>query len=307
MKSKKYLGASLCLLAAVVWGFGFVAQDMGAEHVGPFTFQAARTIVAALALALLWVGRDLFRRKRGTYQKMSAADKKWMLIGGLVCGLVLCAATNFQQFGISSNESSPGKDAFITALYIVLVPLIGLVLGKRAKWHVYVCVVIAVIGLWMLCMGGSSLSLGDLMLIVCSFIFAMHITVVDHFSPRVDGIRLSCIMFLTVAVISTVLAFVMEDPQWAGIGKAMGAILYSGGVSAAVGYTLQILGQKHTPPTVASLLMSLESVFAVIASAILLPEISSFSAREWIGMLVILLAIILSQLDLDFKKKEKTE
>jgi drug/metabolite transporter (DMT)-like permease len=300
MKRRLY-GTLYLLLATVIWGGAFVAQSTGMDYMGPFTFQAARCLLAVIALVIMTVITDC--RTPWRFLKKWRDARLWK--AGLLCGLALFASTNLQQVALVTTDA--GKAGFITALYIVLVPLIGLVLGKRAKWHVYVCVAIAVVGLWLLCMGGSSLSLGDLLLIVCSFIFALHITVVDHFSPHVDGIRLSCIMFFTVAVISTVLAFVMEDPQWVGIGKASGAILYSGGVSAAVGYTLQILGQKHTPPTVASLLMSMESVFAVIASAILLPEIAAFSAREWIGMLVILLAIVLAQLDLDFKKKAKAE
>lgn len=307
MKQKQHLGSLLCLAAAVVWGFGFVAQDMGASHIGPLTFQAARTLVAALSLALVWLVRDLYRYKKGTYVKMSAEERKKLLLGGIVCGVILCAATNFQQLGISTNETSPGKDAFITALYIVLVPLITLVLGKRAKWHVYLCVLAALFGLWLLCMSGSTLSLGDTFVIICSLIFAFHIVAVDHFSPHVDGVRLSCIQFLVVTLITNALAFAIEEPQWAGISMASGAILYSGAVSAAVGYTLQIIGQKFAPPTVASLLMSLESVFAVIASAILLPQLTPLTAREWIGMGVIFAAIILSQIDFDTLKKPKTE
>ena len=307
MQKNKW-GGSLCLLlAAVVWGFGFVAQDMGSTHVGPFTFQAARTLMATLALALLWAGRELYRMKKGTYQKMSPEEKKYLLIGGPVCGLILCAATCLQQLGISNNVTSPGKDAFITALYIVLVPLISLFFGKRVQPHIYVCVGVALFGLWLLCMSGSDLTTGDIQVICCSLVFACHIVAVGFFSPHVDGVKLSCIQFFTVSVIAFILAFALEEPAWSGIQNASLAILYSGVVSAGVGYTLQIIGQRYTPETVASLLMSLESVFAVIASAILLPDLTPFTGREVIGMIVIFAAIIVSQLQFDFKKKSKKE
>ncbi len=302
MGKKAHIGSLLCLLAAMVWGFGFVAQDMGAQHVGALTFQGTRTLVAAVVLALLWLGRDLYKHKRGTYAPMSKKEKKYLLVGGPICGAILCAATNFQQLGISNNVSSPGKDAFITALYIVFVPLIGIFLGKRAKPHVYACVLLALLGLWLLCMSGSSLTLGDMQIMICSVIFAFHIVAVDHFSPHTDGIRLSCVQFITVSCITVVLSFIFEDPAWTEITAALPAILYSGAVSAAVGYTLQIVGQKYTPPTLASLLMSLESVFAVVASAILLPHLTPFTVREVIGMAVIFAAIVLSQMEFNLKK-----
>ena len=156
---KKKLGGALCLFAAaVVWGFGFVAQDMGAAHVQGFTFQASRTLLAALSLLALWIGRDLDRRKKGTFVPMSRAEKKYLLIGGLVCGTILCAAACLQQLGIENNTGSPGKEAFITALYIVMVPLFLLFFGKKARTHVYLCTAAALFGLWLLCMSGSTLT-----------------------------------------------------------------------------------------------------------------------------------------------------
>lgn len=296
-KNKPLLGSLLLLLAAAVWGFGFVAQDLGTEHVRPLTFQSSRVLLAALTLAAVWLIRDLIRRKKGTYVPVSPEEKKQLLIGGLVCGAILCAASTLQQFGITNNETSPGKDAFITALYIVFVPVIGLFLGKRAKWHVYLCVLVALFGLWLLCMSGSSLSVGDVQVMCCSVVFACYITVVGHFSPRVDGIRLSCLQFFTVFLLCIGPALLLERPQWSEILAAGPAILYSGVVSAAGGYTLQIIGQKYSPPTTASLVMSLESVFAVIASAIMIPDLNPFTAREVIGMIVIFIAIICSQID----------
>jgi len=306
MDKKKFAGAGCLLAAAVVWGFGFVAQDMGANYVGGFTFQACRTLLAALSLLALWLGRDLYKRKKGTYAPMSKEEKKYLLIGGPVCGVILCAATCLQQLGIGNNTGSPGKEAFITALYIVIVPLLSLFFGKKVRWHVYLCVIAALFGLWMLCMSGSALTTGDIQVICCSLIFSCHIIAVDFFIPHVDGVRLSCIQFFTTCLGATVMMFIFEEPAWEGISAASLAILYSGVMSAGAGYTLQILGQKHTPATLASLLMSLESVFAVVASAILLPEITTFTWREVVGMVIIFAAIICSQLSFDFKKKSKT-
>ncbi len=304
---KKKLSGAICLLsAAVVWGFGFVAQDMGANYVAGFTFQACRTLLAALSLLLLWLGRDFYLRKKGTFVPMTREEKKYLLIGGPVCGAILCAATCLQQLGITNNTGSPGKEAFITALYIVIVPIISLVFGKRSKWHVYLCTALALFGLWMLCMSGSELTTGDIQCICCAVIFSCHIIAVEFFVPHVDGVRLSCIQFFTTCIGAAIMMFIFEEPVWSGISAASLAILYSGVMSAGAGYTLQILGQKRTPATLAALLMSLESVFAVVASAILLPEITQFTWREVVGMVIIFAAIICSQLNLDFKKK-KTE
>lgn len=304
MNNKKLAGIACLLGAAVVWGFGFVAQDMGANYVDGFTFQACRTLLAALSLLALWLGRDFYKRKKGTFVPMSKEEKKYLLIGGPVCGAILCAATCLQQLGIGNNTGSPGKEAFITALYIVIVPLFSLFFGKKVPWHIYLCVGAALFGLWMLCMSGSELTTGDIQCICCAFIFACHILAVEHFIPHVDGLRLSCIQFFTTCVGATVMMFIFEEPAWSGISAASLAILYSGVMSAGAGYTLQILGQKNTPATLASLLMSLESVFAVVASAILLPEITAFTWREVVGMIIIFAAIICSQLN--FKKKPQT-
>ena len=306
MNNKKLIGALCLFAAAVVWGFGFVAQDMGAEHVGGFTFQASRTLLAALSLLALWLGRDLYKRKKGTYAPISPKEKKTLAIGGLACGVILCAATCLQQLGIGNNTGSPGKEAFITALYIVIVPLFSLFFGKKVHWHIYLCVGAALFGLWMLCMSGSALTTGDIQVICCAFIFSYHIIAVDYFIPHVDGLRLSCIQFFVTCAGATIMMFIFEEPAWSGISAATPAILYSGIMSAGAGYTLQILGQKHTPATLASLLMSLESVFAVVASAILLPEITTFTWREVVGMIIIFTAIICSQLNFNFKKKPQT-
>ncbi|MBQ8356678.1 MAG: DMT family transporter [Clostridia bacterium] len=305
MNHKQLGGTLMLLLTAFIWGVAFVAQDKGAAYVGSFTFQALRSLLATVLLTLLCMVRNGWAGKKGTYTPPSKEGRRTLLWGGIACGVLLCTASLLQQFGIANNTSSPGKDAFITALYIVFVPILGLLFGKRSQPHVYACVVVALVGLWMLCMGGSGITTGDIQVILCSLAFSFHIMLVDHIAPRVDGVRLSCIQFCTVTVISGVCMLLFERPTWENILAAMGSIVFAGVLSSAGGYTLQILGQKHTPPTVACLVMSLESVFAVIASMIFLPEVPAPTAREWIGMVLIFVGIIVSQLPLRYGKKKK--
>ena len=229
-----------------------------------------------------------------------------LLLGGLGCGILLCVATVLQQFGIAEVDTSPGKAAFITALYIVFVPVIALFLRRRSQPHVYVCVAVALVGLWLLCMNGSTITKGDIFVILCSVAFAFHITLVDFVVPHVDGVQLSCVQFTVAALISAVGMLITEQPDMQVILQNWFPIFYSGIFSAAIAYTLQILGQKHTQPTIACLLMSLESVFAVITGMILLPESSAQSAREWVGMAVIFVAIIFAQIPLRYGRR-KTE
>lgn len=296
-KENRVIGPLLLLGAAIVWGFGFVAQDLGAAHVQSFTFQATRTALAALVLLAILLVRDACKRKKGTYVRMSRAEWKYLLLGGVLCGMALCVAAGLQQFGIANNVTSPGKDAFITALYIVMVPLFGLFVGRRARFHVYLCVALAFVGLWLLCMSGSSLSVGDTQVILAASVFAVHILLLDFFAPRVDGLKLAFVQFSVVAVISAICMLLFEEPRIESIAAASGAILYAGLGSTAAGYTLQILGQRRTSSTLASLVMSLESVFAVVASAILLPSIAPFTWREGVGMVLIFVAIICAQLE----------
>lgn len=304
MKKQKIAGIMMLLLAALLWGIAFVAQDKGAAHMDGFTFQAVRSLIGAAALVPVFLARDAIAKKNGTYRPPTKESRKWLLWGGLACGVIVCAATLFQQFGIANNVTSPGKDAFITALYIVFVPVLALFLGKRSQPHVYVCVAVALGGLWMLCMNGSQITVGDLQGIVCSLIFSVHIIVLGFVAPRVDGVRLSALQFFIAGIISAVFMFTLGDPSIEGIKAGIWSLLYAGVLSCGGAYTLQILGQRNTPPTLACLLMSLESVFAVLASIVLLPEIPAPTATEWIGMVLIFAAIICSQLTFPhFKKK----
>lgn len=306
LNRKKIIGIVLLFFAALFWGIAFVAQDKGAAHMDGFTFQAVRSLIGSAALVPVFLTRDALAKKNGTYVPPTAASRKWLLWGGLACGVIVCAATLFQQFSIANNVTSPGKDAFITALYIVFVPVFSLFLGKRAQPHVYVCVAIALGGLWMLCMNGSSITVGDLQGIICSLIFSLHIIVLGFVAPRVDGVRLSALQFFVSGTISAVFMFTLGDPSIEGIVAGIWPILYAGVISCAGAYTLQILGQRDTPPTLACLVMSLESVFAVLASIVLLPEIPAPTTTEWIGMALIFAAIICSQLTLPYPRR-KTE
>ena len=296
----------MTFLAALFWGIAFVAQDKGAAHMDSFTFQATRSLIGSAALVPVFLVRDAIAKKNGTYTPPTRESRKWLLWGGLICGVIVCSATLFQQFGIANNVSSPGKDAFITALYIVFVPVLSLFLGKRSQPHVYACVAVALGGLWLLCMGGSGITVGDLQGIACSLLFSLHILALGFIAPRVDGVRLSCIQFFVSGMISTVFMLIFGAPTLDGILAGLLPILYAGVISCAGAYTLQILGQKHLSPTLACLIMSLESVFAVLASIVLLPEIPAPTAREWIGMVLIFAAIIFSQLSLPYPPKKQS-
>ena len=306
MDKKKLMSPLLLFLAAFIWGTSFVAQDVGAETIGSFTYQAVRNLMAAVVLLPIGLLSEHLAKKRADWQPSTPKKRKYLLLGGTGCGLLLSAAVILQQFGIAGNVTSPGKDAFITALYIVFVPVIGVFLGKRSQPHVYLCVVVALVGLWLLCMGGSGITTADIMVIICSVAFSFHIILVDTVAPHVNGILLSCLQFFVAAVISFVGMLICEEPSMSAILKAWFPLFYSGVLSGAIAYTLQILGQKHTPVTVGSLIMSLEAVFAVVASMIMLPEVPALTAREWGGIALIFAAIIVSQIPLKYKKRERS-
>lgn len=294
---KRSGGLVCCLLAAFFWGTTFVVQDIAAATIPAFTFLALRSFVGAGALLLVI-------RIKGKWSKQahcpSRERTRLTLLGGLICGVLLCAASALQQLGITVNAGSPGKDAFITALYIVFVPLLGLFFGKRAPLHIYGCVAVALFGLWLLCMNGSALTTGDIQLIVCSGFFACQMVLVDRIGDRVDAVCLSAMQFLVVGVLSTVLALIFEDPTASGVFAGWWTVLYAGIFSSAVAYTLQIVGQQRTPPTLASLVLSLESVVGVIASMIALRLYPTLT--EVAGMLLIFVAVVVAQIPFKYKK-----
>lgn len=308
--NKFILRQSLILfLTATIWGVAFVAQSVGMEYIGPFTFNAARSLIGAAVLLLYigirrWMHRGA-RTKTDENMAQNAAgfaaekvqttkEKRMLLAGGISCGVVLFAASNLQQFGIL--YTTVGKAGFITAMYIVLVPILGIFLKKKAGVRVWLAVALAVAGLYMLCMmdGGFSLQKGDFLVLVCALAYAVHILVVDYFAPQVDGVKLSCIQFLVCGILSGICMFLFESPDVARILQAWAPVLYAGVLSSGVAYTLQIIGQKGMNPTVASLIMSLESVVSVIAGWIILRQ--SLTQRELLGCALMFAAIILVQL-----------
>lgn len=283
----------MLLLAAFIWGSAFVAQSVGMDYVGPLTFNCVRSIIGGVVLIPCIFLLERLKSPEERARAAAESDRKTLLAGGVSCGVVLCAATSMQQFGM--QYTSVGKAGFITALYIVIVPVLGLFFGKRCGFKIWMCVCIALVGFYLLCMtGGFALERGDLYLLGCSLLFSFHILVIDHFSPLVDGVKMSCIQFLVSGVLSGAAMLLFETPSIAGIVAGAGPILYAGVLSSGVAYTLQIIGQKNYNPTVATLLLSLESVFSVLTGWMVLHQ--KLSPREIAGCVLIFAAVILAQL-----------
>lgn len=300
MKSKKLFGNLVLLLTALIWGCAFVAQSSGMDYVGPFTFQTSRSILGCLVLIPFIFANDAVKKKNNTYEKQ---NPKTLILGGILCGTALTVASGLQQYGM--QYSTAGKGAFITAMYIVLVPILGLFMKKKVNPIIWISVILGALGLYLLCIKEDfSLGEGDIYLILCAVAFSFHILIVDHFSAKVDGVKLSCLQFGIMFILSAIFMFMTETPNIADIKAAWLPICYAGIMSCGVGYTLQIVGQKYTEPTVASLLMSLESVFAVIAGIILLKEAPS--AKEWLGCASMFAAIIIAQIPQKPKEAKKT-
>lgn len=296
----------LLMLAALIWGSAFVAQSVGMDYLGPFTFNCVRSFMGSLVLLpVIWF---MDRQRKENTERAETAEtgtksveqestkkqqRKVLLTGGLCCGVILTVSTSLQQIGL--QYTSAGKAGFITALYILIVPLLGLLLGKKVGIKTWIGVGFAVIGMYLLCIKeGFSISYGDFMVLLCAFVFSLHILAVDYFSPKVDGIRLSCIQFFVCGCISAFPMLLSERPEPAQIFQAWLPLAYAGILSSGVAYTLQIVTQKHLNPTVASLLMSLESVFAVLTGWLVLKE--RLSAKELLGCILVFAAIILAQL-----------
>lgn len=280
------------ILAALIWGTAFVAQSVSTDFVGPFTFNAARSIVAFFFLLILCV---ILRAKRqhSPSVEVSSAAKRDLLIGGLCCGAALTVAAFFQQKGLETTTS--GKAGFITALYIVIVPVIGIFLKKKAPKVIWISVLLAVAGLYCLCITEDlTITTGDFYVLICAFCFSVHILVIDYFAQKVNGVELSCAQFLVVTVLSAAGMLLTETPSLEAILTCLGPILYVGLFSSGVAYTLQILAQKDSNPTVVSLLLSLESVFATLAGAIILHD--QMSGKEYFGCVLMLAAVVLAQL-----------
>lgn len=295
---KKMKSNIMLLITAIIWGSAFVAQKAGTV-LEPFTYNGIRMFIGGLVLIPVIL---VFSKLGLTEETVDENGNKVFLnkttiVGGLCCGVVLCIASNLQQFGMYFDTDA-GKAGFITSLYIVLVPILGIFLGKKVRPIVWGCVALGVVGFYMLTMAGKgtgfSLQTGDFFVLLCAFCFACHIMVVDHFSPKCDGIKLSCIQFLTVGIISMILMGIFETPVLADIIDCWLPILYCGVCSSGIAYTLQVLGQKDAEPTVATLLMSLESVFAVLFGVLLIGE--KMTLIEGLGCIVIFIAVIIPQL-----------
>lgn len=299
MKVNRVRQNVLPLAAALIWGTAFVAQSVAADYMGAFTFNTARAAVAFVFLLCLCGVRAAYRRRRGG-TPAPAGSRRDLIRGGLACGAAMAAASFFQQKGLETT--TPGKAGFITALYIVLVPLAGLLLGRKAPRTVWLGVVLAAVGLYCLCVTEEfSIGGGDLYVLVCAFCFTGQIMAIDHFTSRVDGVALSCAQFFVMAVLSFLGALTEVPPSLALLPQWLGPVLYVGVFSSGVAYTLQILAQKDSDPTVVCLLLSMESVFAALAGAVLLGD--QMSGREYFGCALMLAAVILAQLPASPREK----
>ncbi len=284
MKNAK--GSIMLLITALIWGTAFVAQSVGVDFVEPLTFNGVRNFVGALALipVILIMGKINKNNEK--------TDKRTLVIGGVVCGIVLAVASTLQQIGLV--YTTPGKAGFITALYIIFVPLCALFTKKKPKPTIWISVVLAVIGMYLLCVKESiTINTGDIYVFLCAIAFTAHIMVIDHFSPKVDGVKMSCIQFIVCGTICTVGALIFETPTLKGIEGAALPILYTGIMSSGVAYTLQIVAQKFTAPALATLIMSLESVFAALAGWVLLNQ--GMSPSEILGSVLVFVGILIAQ------------
>ncbi|MDR1916508.1 MAG: DMT family transporter [Synergistaceae bacterium] len=288
---KQLRGMTMLMITAFIWGTAFVAQRFGMDHVGPVTFIAVRFAVGGVSLLpAIWIN-SLFRRNREQVEENSHPNA--LLLGGLYCGVILFVCTILQQVGII--YTTVGKSGFITTLYIVIVPILGLFIGRKSPLFTWCCVAAAVIGMYMLCVSEAvSLNKGDVYTLGCAFFYAVHILVIDRYSPIVDGVKLSCIQFFVCGAIAFAAAFIFEQPELSAIISAWAPILYTGVLSSGLAYTFQILGQKDVNPVAASLIMSLESVFAVLTGWVILGE--TLSSREITGCILIFTSNMLIQI-----------
>ena len=304
----------LLVLAAVIWGVAFVAQREGGDATGPYTFNFLRSIIGSAVL--LPVIKILDITGLNGRKPTTATAKKRLLLGGLCCGICLSAASLLQQVGLYKGTSA-GKAGFLTACYIVLVPVLGLLLKRRCGVNVWIAVAITVTGLYLLCIHGDfTVERSDVLVLLCAVVYSFHILCVDFFVNRdVDGVRLCALQFFIAGIVSSVPMFLSEMHGNTGeilpvlanaFGKeALVPLLYTAVMSSGVAYTLQIVGQKGVNPSVASLLMSMESVFSALAGWLILGE--RLSLREILGCALIFVAILLAQLPTDRRRVAKTE
>lgn len=279
----------MLILTALIWGIAFVAQSEGMNYVGAFTFNACRFLIGGLMLLPL----IFFFRNSETDQSTDGKELRTGITGGLCCGFFLFIASTLQQMGIA--DTTAGKAGFITSLYIIIVPILGLLVHKKVGWNIWISVLTAAAGMYLLCVTDDFvIGKGDALIFLCALGFSLHILVIDYFSPQASGIIISCVQFFTAGLLSAAFMFITEQPEWNGIYAARIPILYAGILSCGVAYTLQVIAQKQVAPVIASLLMSLESVFSLLAGMLLLGE--QLTPQEATGCILVFGAIILAQL-----------
>lgn len=300
-QTKRLLRTVVCpLIAAIIWGSAFVAQGVGAESIPPFAFTATRSWIGmAFLLILSFIIKKKVPLPLGTPYR---SYRRVLFLGGGACGIMMCIATNLQQAGMADTE--PGKAGFITSLYVVLVPIFGLFCRRHAPYTVWIGTVFALIGLYFLCLTESfSVAPGDAVILLCAVFFTFQILLIDRVSPHVNGIHLCCVQLLVNAVISTVISLLFEPLNWQAIADCLFPLLYVGIFSSGIAYTLQIVSQKNSNPTVVTLLLSLESVFAVLTGWLILGD--TLSPREWLGCSLMFGAVTLANLPVPTRKTVK--
>ena len=302
----------LLLLTATVWGMGFVAQSVGMEYVGVFTFTSVRSWIAGIVLIpCIWFLNKINKKENAEIrlENKQPQNQKTLIIGGICCGILLAIASSLQQIGV--QYTTVGKAGFITAFYIIIVPILGIFMKKRCAPTVWIGVVFALAGLYCLCITegalggegtGALIQKGDFYVFLCALAFSFHILCIDYFSEKTDGVKMACIQFFVCGIITAIPMFMLEQPSLQALFIAWKPVLYAGAISSGVGYTLQIVGQKGMNPTVASLILSLESVVSVIGGMVILGQM--LSGRELLGCILMFVAIVLAQLP-EKKKAEK--
>ena len=306
MNKNSLRGESMLFLAAFIWGIAFVAQRVGGNMIGSFTFNTVRMFIGGFTLLPCIY---LLRKKANIKKEHTVTKKQWLnknkrlYTGGILCGIILFVASNLQQVGLSYTTAS--KAGFITALYIIIVPIIGIFFKKYPSINLWISIFFALCGMYLLCItDGFKISNGDILVILSAFSFSIHILAIDYFSSYVDGVKMSCIQFFVCGLLSFIAMFLFETPVLSSILHAWIPLLYTGVLSCGVAYTFQILGQKDVIPSIASLIMSLEAVFCAIGGWVLLGE--SLSIKELIGCILVFSAIILAQIPASTRVKIDT-
>lgn len=302
MQKNKISGPLILISAAMIWGLSFVAQNEGMNYIGAFTYNGIRMLIGAAVLFPVVLYNRIKHKKYKIAADIQSYSKSKKLLGITLVGLCLFAGSNLQQFAF--NYTEVGKVGFITALYMVIVPVLGLFLKKRPPFTVWIGIILGVVGLYFICIGSSSsftIGKGELLTLLCAIAYSVHILVIDRFASDIDAVELSCGQFFITGVISCILMFIFEEPNIESIRMALIPILYSGVISSGVGFTFQIVGQKRTDPTISAMLLCLESVFSVLF-AFILPPHEKLMPIEYTGCAIIFIGIIIAQITPKSKK-----